>query len=99
MLSRSPLLTTTNDSESEELQTSAELFISSVVSHLPAIPDRLKVLSFAQSEDTSLQRIVKYCTEGWPEQQKIDDKLKPFWFVRTEFSVHNNLLLCGSRLL
>ena len=58
MLSRSSLLTTTNDSESKELQTSADLFVSPVVSHLPATPDRLKALSTAH-EDTSLQQVVK----------------------------------------
>ena len=55
----------------------------------------MKALSTAQSEDTSLQQVVKYCTEA----AEIDNKLKPFWFVRAEFSVHNNLLLHGSRLV
>ena len=93
MLSRSPLLTTINDSESEELQTSADLFISTVVSHLPATPDRLKALSTAQSEDTSLQQVVKYCTEGWPEKQKIDDKPKPFGLYELSFLY---LIICCS---
>ena len=73
MLSRSPSMN--NDTESEEL---AELFISIVVSQLPATSNCLKALSTAQSEDKSLQQVMKHCREGWREQQKIDDKLKPF---------------------
>ena len=42
---------------------------------------------------------MKHCREGWPEQQKIDDKLKPFWFVQNKLSLHNNLLLRDSRIV
>ena len=42
---------------------------------------------------------MKHYRKGWPEQQKIDDKLKPFWFIRTELSLHNNLLLRGNRIV
>ena len=99
MLSRSPSPTMNNDTESEELETSAELFISTVVSQLPATSNHLKALSTAQLEDKSLQQIMKHCREGWPEQQKIDDKLKPFWFAQNELSLHNNMLLHGSRIV
>ena len=81
MLSRSPSPTMNNDTESEELGTSAKLFISIVVLQLSATSNHLKALSTAQSEDKSLQQVMKHYREGWPEQQKIDDKLKPFWFV------------------
>ena len=61
MLSRSPSPTINNDTESEELETSAKLFISTVVSQLPATSNRLKALSTAQSEDKSLQQVMKHC--------------------------------------
>ena len=57
VLSRSPSLTTVDDTESAELETSAELFISAVVSNLPATSNRLKALTTAQSEDQTLQRV------------------------------------------
>ena len=99
VLSRSPSPTIADDTESTELETSAELFISTVVSHLPATPNRLKALTIAQSEDQTLQHVVQYCKEGWPGKQTLDDKLKPFWLVQSEFSVHDNLLLRGSRIV
>ena len=99
VLSRSPLLTETDDSESGELERAAKLFISTVVSHLPATPNQLKALSTAQLADKSLQQVMQYCREKWPEKRKITDRLKPFWFIRSELSVHNNLLLHGSRIV
>ena len=91
VLSRSPSPAKSDDCEAEELEISAELFIFTVVSHLPATPNRLKALSIVQSEDKSLQQVKIYYKEGWPERQRIEDKLKPFWFVQNEFSVNNNL--------
>ena len=99
VLSRSPSPAKSNDCEADKLETSAELVISTVVSHLPGTPNHLKALSIAQSEDKSLQQVKMYCKEGWPDRQRIEDKLKPFWFVRNEFSVNNNLLLRGSRIV
>ena len=63
ILSRSPLLTETNDSESDELERSVKLFISTVVSHLPATPNQLKALSTARFADKSLQQVMQYCRE------------------------------------
>ena len=97
ILSRSPLLTETDDSESGELERVTELFISTVVSHLPATPNWLKALSTAQLADKSLQQVMQYCREKWPEKRKITDR--PFWFIRNELSVHNNLLLRGNRIV
>ena len=31
----------------------------------------------------ALQHVRQYCKEGWPEKQKLDDKLKPFWPLRS----------------
>ena len=99
VLSRSPSPAKSDDCEADELKTSAELFISTVVSHLPATPNHLKALSIAQSEDKFLQQVKMYCKEGWPDRQRFEDKLKPFWFVQNEFSVNNDLLLHGSRIV
>ena len=99
VLSRSPSLTTVDDTESTELEASAKLFISAAVSNLPATFNHLKPLSAAQSEDQTLQHVRQYCRKGYPEKQKLDDKLKPFWPVRSEFSLHDNLLLHGNRFV
>ena len=64
VLSRSPSLTTVDDTESAELETSAELFVSAVVSNLPATSNRLKALTTAQSEDQTLQRVSNIAEKG-----------------------------------
>ena len=60
VLSRSPSLTTVDDTESAELETSVDLFISAVVSNLPATSNRLKALTTAQSEDQTIYRSGAY---------------------------------------
>ena len=57
VLSRSLSLTTADDTDSTELETSAKLFIPTVVSNLCATSNRLKALTTAQSEDQTLQHV------------------------------------------
>ena len=64
VLSRSPSPNIASNIDSDELETSAELFTSTVVSTLPTTSNCLKALSTAQSQDTSLQQVMKYFREG-----------------------------------
>ena len=50
-------LAKSDDCEAEKLETSAELFISTVVPHLPATHNCLKAYSTPQSENKSLQQV------------------------------------------
>ena len=68
------------------------------MSHLPATPTRLKQLCTSQSKDATLQ-VFKYCEQGWPTKNSFDADLKPYWSVSDKLSVHDQLLLHGSRIV
>uniref|UniRef100_A0A6B0VHI3 RNA-directed DNA polymerase n=1 Tax=Ixodes ricinus TaxID=34613 RepID=A0A6B0VHI3_IXORI len=56
---------------------------------------------FEQSlcEDVTLEQVKGYVTSSWPPQKSLSDELKPFFTVREELSVVDNLLLRGERLV
>ena len=91
IVSRSPLLTETNDSELAKLERSAELFISTVASHY--------FTSYTLPVESTQHCTVQYYRVKWPENQEIEDRLKPFDSYESELSLHNNLLLHGSRIV
>ncbi|KAM9321832.1 uncharacterized protein KZ484_021850 isoform 15-T15 [Pholidichthys leucotaenia] len=41
---------------------------------------------------------MKYCTEGWPDRNQLQGAVKHYWSERAVLSVHNGLLLRGTRL-
>ena len=94
-LSRAPLpcLDDTTD-----LQVPTEAFISNIVSTLPATPNRIEQLRAAQAQDKTLSQVIHCCQEGWPEK-KLKGPIKKFWMARNDHSLHDNLLLCGSRIV
>ena len=97
-LSRAP----TNDSLNEEeikLQEEVEYFIEAVVSHLPASEERLHRFRQQQSEDTVCSKLIAYLSTGWPSKHSLPPSLQPYWAVRAELSVHEGLLLYGSRIV
>ena len=84
-LSRAPI---PSSDDSVDLQESVEAFISSVVSTLPATPDRLVSLRAAQTQDENLLQVMHYCKVGWPEKN-LKGPVKKFWMTRNELSLHD----------
>ena len=80
------------------LQMTLEVFISSVVSTLPATPDHLASLRAAQTQDENLLQVMHYCKVGWPEKN-LKGPVKKFWMTRNELSLHDDLLLRGNRVV
>ena len=97
-LSRSPVLhipDTTDLIQQEEI----EHFIQTVATHLPASKERLEVYCQAQLTDPTCTAVRNYCITGWPSKQQLTDNLLPYWKVRGELSLYENLLLYGSRIV
>ena len=67
--------------------------------HLPASQDRLDVYRQAQIEDPTCSIVREYCRTGWPERSSIDPQVKLFWEKRGQFTVSQEILLCGTRLV
>ena len=88
-LSRAPIPSSDDSVDSQE---SVEAFISSVVSTLPATPDRLASLQTAQAQDEILSQVMHYCKVGWPEKT-LKGPVKKFWMSRYELSLYDDVLL------
>ena len=96
-LSRAPLR---EDSDAQTLQRQSEVesFINTITSHLPASQQRLRVYQKAQVADPVCSRVTTYCKSEWPKSCN-DPELKPYWTVRGNLSLHDELLLYGGRIV
>ena len=88
-LSRAPI---PSSDDSVDLQESVEAFILSVVSTLPATPDRLASLQAAQTQDENLLQVMHYCKVGWSEKN-LKGQVKKFWMTRNELPF---MMICYS---
>jgi len=74
-LSRSPRSSTENDTDLEEL---AETLMETCVAHLPVSTQRLDEYRRAQNSDPVCSLVIKYCQNGWPSKERVDDVIKPY---------------------
>ena len=95
-LSRAPASPVIN-TEDDSLQEDAELFVTTVVSSLPASRGRLVEYQKAQQEDPTLTTVREYCSKGWPPKDTIGPELNPYWTVQSSLTLGNNLLLYNNR--
>ena len=42
---------------------------------------------------------MEYCTDGWPDKSRLQGVLKHYWADRAVLTVHDGLLLRGTRLV
>ena len=94
-LSRAPVNNATDHLATNDI----ELYIQTVVLSLPADKDRLNSYREAQANDTICSRLIDYCKSGWPNKSKLGGEIKKYWQFAGKFSLHDNLLLYGSRIV
>ncbi|KAK7096429.1 hypothetical protein V1264_005727 [Littorina saxatilis] len=95
-LSRAP---TQEPGETEKkLEEEGDLLIHQVIGNLPATERRLEEIRKETGQDPLCETLKKYTQEGWPYSCP-EEKLKAFWAVRHEISIHEGLLLYGSRII
>ena len=73
--------------------------VASIITSLPASDTKLQQILQAQEEDPICRPIKGYCYEGWPDKYTLRDAMKPYWSTRGEFTVVQDILLKGSRLV
>ena len=95
-LSRAPLPSTEHDDDLEEL---AELLMEMHIAQLPAGKERLETYRSAQQSDHTCSILRRYCRNGWPDKHSIDPVTKPYWEVRGDLTIGEDLLLCGRRIV
>ena len=97
-LSRAPLRDNNIDPQALEKQCDTELFIATVISHLPASQPRLQVYQKAQATDPVCSRVITHCKSEWPKSCN-DPELMAYWSVRGNLTLHDKLLLYGRRIV
>ena len=94
-LSRAPL-SASGDPQTEHI----EQFVHTVVSALPASTDRLQKYRTAQLTDSVCADLIQLCQNGWPKHKRqVPEKLQPYWPVRGELTLNDDLLLRGHRIV
>lgn len=96
-LSRSPLRDGVRRPDSD-LMEDTNIYIESVLDNLPTSDAYLTELREQLCAD-SVCYVMKYCVEGWPDRNQLQGPVKHYWHKRTALSVHDGLLLRGTRLV
>ena len=96
-LSRAPLHSIEEDDT--QLQEEIEAFTEGVTSTLPATDHRLNDYRAAQKKDPVCQKVREYSLSGWPDKKQLEPAMKQFWHERNLFSVGEDILLYGSRIV
>ena len=96
-LSQAP--TSRSTQEDDTLRQEVNAFVDLVMQNLPATQKCLEEIKKAQNEDEVCQVIKQYCKEGWPDRSLVRGALKPYIPVASEWTVQNDLLLRGTRIV
>ena len=96
-LSRAPA--STPSTADKLLQQEITAYVDFVVIHLAASEQQLAVIRECQKSEQVCQHIVQFCPSGWPEKNAIPAEVKPYYTVAAELTVHEDLLLRGSRIV
>ena len=89
----------TADKNSTALQDEVECHIASITSGFPATKHQLEIYRTAQARNPITETLIKYTKFGWPEKHKLPSTIKPYWSVRGQITLHNELLLFGNRIV
>ena len=73
--------------------------VASVMEALPASDPKLKEIQQAQEKDEICQQIKKYCLDKWPDKHQVSNAIKPYWSIRGELTIIQNILLKGKQLV
>ena len=80
-------------------QNEVEIFIDLIAQQLPASSNRLQIYQQAQHNDSICNQVIGYCKGNWQQKHSIKGELKTYWPNRDKFSLYNDLLLFGSRIV
>ena len=95
-LSREPI----QEKKSNPFEEEVETFVSSIVkSSIPATEKRLEMYRAAQKEDRICAQVRGFCKTGWPKRQLIPSEITPYWNVKDNLTVCDDLLLYNTRIV
>lgn len=97
-LSRAPLTNAVTRTDND-LMEDTNIYVESFLENLPTSGRYLTELCEQLQDDSVCAQVMKYCVGGWPDRNQLQGPVKHYWHERAALSVHNGLLLRGSRLV
>ncbi|XP_046855956.1 uncharacterized protein K02A2.6-like [Xenia sp. Carnegie-2017] len=97
-LSRAPNMkqpTKSDNNLSEDLN----IYVAQIVQNIPASERRLEEIRRHQQEDPVCTKLVEFCSEGWPDRNRITSTLLPYYFERATIKMQKGMLMKDSRLI
>ena len=76
-----------------------EFSVYSLVSYLSASADHPEDYPKAQKADLICSQVMVYCMSGWPSKKRMQPEYLPYWRVRNEHTVVEDLLMLGLRIV
>ena len=95
-LSHAPVATANKSSTA--LQEEVGCPIAAITSGFPATKHQLEIYHTAQARNPITETPIK-SKFGWSEKYKSPSTIKPYWSVREQITLHNELLLFGNRIV
>lgn len=96
-LSRAPTATASNTDT--QLCDDTEMFVSTIMSTLPATEQRLTEIIKKQEEDELCTQLKRYCQSGWPDKYQVPQALKPYYSVSAELTIQHGILMRNNRIV
>lgn len=97
-LSRAPL-PAGKENMDEELMESTNIYVDNIMDHLPASQSFLDNLRQLLKSDSVCASVMRMCQDWWPDSGRCMGVEKLYWPERAYLSVHDGLLLKGTRLV
>lgn len=97
-LSRLPLAGSVMPRDND-LMEDTDIYVDAVLEGLPTSSKYLTDLREQLQSDSVCSQVMKFCAEGWPDRNQLQGVVKHYWSERAVLSVHNGLLLRGTRLV
>ena len=76
-----------------------EEYVEMTTATLPASGSRLDEYRQAQRKDEICSQVIEFCSNGWPQRQKVKGVLTLFWKERGSLTMNNNLLMYNDRIV
>ena len=99
-LSRSPVNQNASLKPTDrDLMEDTNIYADEVITSMPASSTYMAQLREQLQEDSVCSEVMSYCQKKWPDHSKLTGPVKAYWPERAMLTVHDGLLLRGSRLV
>uniref|UniRef100_A0A1A7X3E1 Gypsy retrotransposon integrase-like protein 1 n=1 Tax=Iconisemion striatum TaxID=60296 RepID=A0A1A7X3E1_9TELE len=98
-LSRAPVNHNPDCESATELLEDTNIYVNEIVRTLPASRTYLAQLKEQLKRDDICSDVMSHCQRGWPDYSHLTGPIKTYWPHRDTLTVHEDLLLKGTRLV